>query len=729
MHASWQRSAVARAVRSAVASSFLTAGLATLLVGGCGRSDSADRTLSQKVAAVQPSTGNVEDRKLVVQELQKAMQVQGASDGAKLNASMRLADAEIAVGDALARESADLEIKAARLGGEIRALTAQIRANNVAVAGYRGMDPKSAQQAIDEQKDAVAKGKENGLWISDGASPIPAQQTLTTEIDRLNKEIADLQQKRATLENEQKEATAQADKLTEEGIKTKGQQALDLGIQAAELRKKSRDAGAQMEALDLQISHDQHDLKIAQSRQAVAAEALKALDAHKGELDATWSQVSDRMKAEAAMSQKLLGEEGAGSRGSTGASATPAAAPSADATAAGGGAAGANGAAPATQSVSAADMEALAKQNTIAPKLEDIARQVAEAADRRREALDSYGAARRHTNEAAQAAAKLDSELAKLVNDQNEFRAAGVGAGARGAHRQPLHLPAGIDRRQGGRGARDRRRGSPLARGPEERDPDGPPVGDAEPAGGDRCQGVWHDARGRRRARGCPDRLQGRRGQAGVDRQRAGDADQAGHQPGRPRHPRDDAVRAVAVPGAYRRHRRRRPGPQDRDRHDQADQGRELAAPGGDGPRAGRGRRHHADRAHDATRRGPDDRADYRADDRTHDGRGRAGHPRDRPDHRAIRGAEPHRAPDGNAGHDDAPARGPDADGTSPGCHPDDATPSGSDHAASSGSDDSAAGSADNTTTGGTHNAATRGTDHAAAGSTREQVAAVTLFT
>jgi hypothetical protein len=63
-------------------------------------------------------------------------------------------------------------------------------------------------------------------------------------------------------------------------------------------------------------------------------------------------------------------------------------------------------------------MEALAKQNTIAPKLEDIARQVAEAADRRREALDSYGAARRHTNEAAQAAAKLDSELAKLVNDQ-----------------------------------------------------------------------------------------------------------------------------------------------------------------------------------------------------------------------------------------------------------------------------------------------------------------------
>jgi hypothetical protein len=418
MHASWQRSAVARAARSAVASSFLTAGLATLLVGGCGRSDSADRTLSQKVAAVQPSTGNVEDRKLVVQELQKAMQVQGASDGAKLNASMRLADAEIAVGDALARESADLEIKAARLGGEIRALTAQIRANNVAVAGYRGMDPKSAQQAIDEQKDAVAKGKENGLWISDGASPIPAQQTLTTEIDRLNKEIADLQQKRATLENEQKEATAQADKLTEEGIKTKGQQALDLGIQAAELRKKSRDAGAQMEALDLQISHDQHDLKIAQSRQAVAAEALKALDAHKGELDATWSQVSDRMKAEAAMSQKLLGEEGAGSRGSTGGSATPAAAPSADATAAGGGAAGANGAAPATQSVSAADMEALAKQNTIAPKLEDIARQVAEAADRRREALDSYGAARRHTNEAAQAAAKLDSELAKLVNDQ-----------------------------------------------------------------------------------------------------------------------------------------------------------------------------------------------------------------------------------------------------------------------------------------------------------------------
>ena len=95
------------------------------------------------------------------------------------------------------------------------------------------MDPKPAQQAIDEQKDAAAKGKENGLWIADGASPIPAQQTLATEIDRLNKEIADLQQKRAALETEQTQATQQADKLNEDGSKTKGQQALDLGIQAA----------------------------------------------------------------------------------------------------------------------------------------------------------------------------------------------------------------------------------------------------------------------------------------------------------------------------------------------------------------------------------------------------------------------------------------------------------------------------------------------------------------
>src|SRR5205814_768834 len=58
------------------------------------------------------------------------------------------------------------------------------------------------------------------------------------------------------------------------------------------------------------------------------------------------------------------------------------------------------------------------KQNTIFVKAKRIAEPlVIEAADRRREALDAYGAAHRHINEAQQAAAKVDAELVRVIND------------------------------------------------------------------------------------------------------------------------------------------------------------------------------------------------------------------------------------------------------------------------------------------------------------------------
>ena len=271
------------------------------------------------------------------------MQVQGASDGAKLNASMRLADAEIAVGDALAREVGRPRDQGRPHRRRDPGADGADPANNVAVAGYRGMDPKSAQQAIDEQKDAVAKGKENGLWIADGASPIPAQQTLATEIDRLNKEIADLQQKRAALETEQTQATQQADKLTEEGIKTKGQQALDMGIQAAELRKKSRDAGADGGAgpADQSRPAGPEDRPGPPGSGRRGAQGPGRAQGRTGR-DVVAGQRPDEGRGG---DEPEAARRGGGRQPRQhGASATPAAAPSADATAAGGGAAGANGA-------------------------------------------------------------------------------------------------------------------------------------------------------------------------------------------------------------------------------------------------------------------------------------------------------------------------------------------------------------------------------------------------
>lgn len=189
-------------------------------------------------------------------------------------------------------------------------LTAQVRSNNLAIAGLQKLQPTKSLDNLSKISGA-AKGDGSNPWIAGESAPVPSLALVQKNINDIQQQIKQLQDKRADYEKQRTDLLQQAQKLNQQSEASTGKQALDLYNQGADLRKKAADISGQIEDADAKVMLEQQDLQVAQAQQKELNSALTRLADAVKQADAGWETIQKQVQAYTQISQAIAGTGGA----------------------------------------------------------------------------------------------------------------------------------------------------------------------------------------------------------------------------------------------------------------------------------------------------------------------------------------------------------------------------------------------------------------------------------
>ncbi len=404
-----------------------------LLTGGCDDPDERNDKLLNKAMSLEsksPQATPPTDRVNQIQARLAAKDNKNLSDLTKYGQRLALAQAETDAGDQLARAAENDEIEAARLVGQIYALNAQVEVNTVQITALMAMDPVAARKSISDLQAAAKGSGENATWGPED-KPVPSQAALDARIAKLNEQAKALQDERASKEADRKAKSDDADRLEEQAAKATGKSGVELGTAAAGVRKTSRELSSRIEAIDLDLSRVQQDLKVAASRKASVEKVADLFKGQADRIEAEWKTVQEQIDLQKAATRKLVG----GGEGTPPAAnavtprppVPPAAPPPPEGSTMFPDATPAPAAGPTTRKIVGRDfvknplkpeeIEKLAAGNSIAEKAKQLHALVAAADQKRKDALDWYEKAQVDVKLAASTAVSAAAAAKKRAGD------------------------------------------------------------------------------------------------------------------------------------------------------------------------------------------------------------------------------------------------------------------------------------------------------------------------
>lgn len=276
--------------------------------GGCeGDADTGDREVREHLSdGAEKTEPGVTAAPSVPEGYKKAAAVTSASPATKVEALIRLADAERDRAVALLLEADRLDVELHRLVGAINRQSARIQANNTLAAGLSKLEPKAQQQAIQAQRSA-AQGEKNPVWIEHETGAITGLKGLQEQIAQLQDQIGQLEEQSKGLATQRSKMIADAEQLEKQSEQAQGQQSADLYNQSVDSRKQAADLGVQVEALEAKLSPLRQDLERTQANQQAIA---KTVETFGGQLQATqenWQKIQAQIAELQNLNKRILG--------------------------------------------------------------------------------------------------------------------------------------------------------------------------------------------------------------------------------------------------------------------------------------------------------------------------------------------------------------------------------------------------------------------------------------
>jgi len=196
-----------------------------LLQAGCeGDVDAADKQVRQQLSeGAQKTDAAVTSAPTVPAAYKQAAGVTKASPAVRVEALLRLAEAERDRALALMSEADQLDTDFYRLVGAVNRQTGRVKSNNTLIAGLTQLNPTQAQQAIQQQQSA-AQGNEKPVWIEHETGPISAGKALEQQAGQLQEQIGQLEKQSKDLATQRAKMVADAEQLERQSNEAQGQQ-------------------------------------------------------------------------------------------------------------------------------------------------------------------------------------------------------------------------------------------------------------------------------------------------------------------------------------------------------------------------------------------------------------------------------------------------------------------------------------------------------------------------
>jgi hypothetical protein len=382
-----------------------------LLQAGCGDVDVADKQVHEQLAeGEQKVEAAITAAPAIPEGYKKAATINNASPAVRVEALVRLADAERDRAVALLGEADRMDVELYRLVGAVNRQSSRIQSNNTLIAGLGKLQPTKAQQAIQQQR-AAAQGEQKPVWIEHETGPIEALKGLKEHAAQLQEQIGQLEKQSKDLATQRSKMIADAEQLERQSEEAKGQQSSELYNQSVDSRRQAADLSAQVEALEAKLTPLREDLARAQANEQAITKTVQTFGTQLQATQQSWEKVQAQIAELQNLNKRILGGSGADDAAPLPPTTRPAAAaaaaqPEADTATAGAAARPAGGGAP-------------PQAPSIAGKLTQLNALVAEIEGRRTEAETLLKSALDHTKQAGDVAAGLVRELSSRISSGN----------------------------------------------------------------------------------------------------------------------------------------------------------------------------------------------------------------------------------------------------------------------------------------------------------------------
>jgi len=373
MRAPWKRAATI---------ALATCGISFLpLISGC--KTAVDRSDEEVRSKVDEATADLADGKSneATQALQKVPGVKGASPEAQIEYNSLLAQSEVDAADSLIRRLGQQEAQISAILGRMQMLGWQVVTNNANVTSYQNLNPTQGTQAYQQAITAAQQG-EGGGWVK-GEPPIPALADVKQNVEKLQKQLDDLNRQKSEQSDKRAQALQSAGKFDQQADSTNGANSVGFYTQASNQRKEAADAETRMHDLDLQIQLVGQQLSVAKAQEQGIQAAIDSTQAQAQQLQNGWQTIQKQIEAARDYNKSLL----SGAGGST---------------------ASGGGAATTEPSGESASLSSLASELDQAAKA---------AQDLRSQALSLLNSAMGHYATAQETATKLNNELKTRLRD------------------------------------------------------------------------------------------------------------------------------------------------------------------------------------------------------------------------------------------------------------------------------------------------------------------------
>jgi hypothetical protein len=294
--------------------------IASMMVGGsltligCDTdSGKADKNIEQQVTqATAAMNGSADDQeraqKLIADAAGQSNAV--ASYPYRIRAKALQAQGEVAAAERLTPQIAANQAEINRLSWEIDNLAAQIKSRIQLSEALAKYEPTSVQNAIKKNVADVQQGDADKKWVKSDTGVIDALAAVNATIASKQSDISKLQETIRTLTDQRTQLVAQADTLTQQSEREKGDKSVDLFKQGSGDQKKAADLTVQIDQTNVLLSRAQEDLATQQGQQAVLNDAVAGFGDKSNQVDVNWSQINKQagdLRTQAA--KNLLGDE------------------------------------------------------------------------------------------------------------------------------------------------------------------------------------------------------------------------------------------------------------------------------------------------------------------------------------------------------------------------------------------------------------------------------------
>ena len=251
-----------------------------------------DRIAQAGKAAAKAKAPTTQGYTNAINELNKAVNENTASDAAKIQARALLAQTEYEAGQHFIRELSRIEPQVTRALWDISQLSGQIAAMNVTGQAMLNGDPKTALGTVSTKQQEMQT----------------AASQAGEQIKTIQGQIAQIEGQIKTLTDQKNKVQAQADQEFEKARNMGEKEGIPTYLQAIENKRKADNLGHQIVKLTDSLIPLQRDLAVQQILQKNAQDTIAALDQRKQMFEGNWSTVQEQVGKQKEFS-KQLGEQ------------------------------------------------------------------------------------------------------------------------------------------------------------------------------------------------------------------------------------------------------------------------------------------------------------------------------------------------------------------------------------------------------------------------------------